>query len=131
MTGGSGDMSVLSTAGDGYKIYMCVFHSRFSRLPVLGHADNAVFLGDDDRRAHNILESLDFAQQTWLPSLRLGLYFGRHVLVVVHKPPSTVLAPGNITRAGPTAEPRIGAVLARCQQVAHGVVTAAEVLQVS
>lgn len=46
-----------------------------SGSPVVGHADNAVFFGDDDRRAHHILESVDFAQQTWPPSLRLGLDF--------------------------------------------------------
>lgn len=51
-----------------------------SSVPVFGHADNAVFSGNDDRRAHHILESLDFGQQTWLPSLRLGLNFGRHGL---------------------------------------------------
>lgn len=70
-------------------------------VPVLRHADNAVFFGNDDRRANHILESLDFAQQTRLPSLRLGQYFGRHESVV-HKPPSTVQTPGNIP-----AEPRL------------------------
>lgn len=92
-------------------------------LPVLRHADNAVFLRDDNRRAHYILESLDFAQQTWLPSLRLGLNFGRHGSVV-HKPPCTLLAPGNITH--PVRPQTSGQeMLAGCQQVARGVVTAA------
>ena len=31
-------------------------------VPVLRDADNAVFFGNDDRRANHILESLDFAQ---------------------------------------------------------------------
>lgn len=68
------------------------------------------------------MESLDLAQQTWLPSLRLGLDLGRHGSVV-HKPPSAVPAPGNITQPGPTAQPRLKAA-SFCQQVAHGVVTA-------
>ena len=74
-------------------------------LPVLRHANNTVFFGDDDRRAYNILESLDLAQQTWLASLRLGLDFGRHESVDVHKAPAPVLAPGNITQPGPIAQP--------------------------
>lgn len=88
--------------------------------PVLGHADHAVLLRDDDRGAHHILESLDLAEQTRPPSLRLGLDFGRHgsvevlevemeevtVVMVVLKPPSTLLlASGNITPSlGPTGE---------------------------
>lgn len=105
MTDRSGVCWGKNKAGDGYK---AGFGGSFVVLPVLRHADNAVLFGNDDRRAHNILESLDFAQQTWLPSLRLGLNFGRHGLVV-HKPPSSVPAPGNITHPGPTVEPRLGA----------------------
>lgn len=74
-------------------------------VPVLRHADNSVFLGDDDRRAHNILESLDSAHQTWLPILRLN--FGCHGSVV-RKPPSPVLTPGNITYSGTTEELELG-----------------------
>lgn len=79
-------------------------------LPVFRHADNAVFFWNYHCCAHNLLESLDFAQQARLPSLRLRLNFSRHELVV-RKPPSTVLAPRNITHDGPTSEPRL---LASC-----------------
>lgn len=65
-------------------------------IPVIRHANNAVFLRDDDRRTHNILESLDFAQQTWLPSLRLRPGVGCH-RSAVQKRPSATAAPGHIT----------------------------------
>lgn len=83
-------------------------------LPVIGHADDAVLLRDDDRRAHNILESLDFAEQAWLPSLRPGLVFARHGWVVCG-PPSAVLPPGNITHDGPAVRLRGREPLASCQ----------------
>lgn len=94
-----------------------------SILPVFGHADHAVFLGNDDRRAHHILESLDRAQQTWLPSLRLGLNFGRHGSRV-YKPPCTVLAsPGNITQPGPVS--RATGLPTSCQAVVTAATDAA------
>lgn len=96
-------------------------------LPVLRHADNAVFFWNDDRRAHNLLETLDFAEQTWLPSLRLGLNFGRHGLVV-HKPPYAVPAPRSITHPGPSSKVRLGPAKLSCQaentRKAHSVVAA-------
>lgn len=52
--------------------------------PVIRHADYAVFLRDNDRRANNILESIDFIKQAWLPCLRLRLDFRCHGL---HKNP--------------------------------------------
>lgn len=90
---------------------MCFSQPAERSLPVFRHADNAVFFGNYHRCAHHLLESIDFAQEARLPSLRLRLNFSRHELVV-HKPPTTVLAPRNITHGGPTAEPRL---LASCQ----------------
>lgn len=67
--------------------------------PVFRHADDAVLLGDDDRRAHHVLEGVDLAQQTWLPNLRSRFDFGCHAATVMREPPT----PGKRS-----PEPRVG-----------------------